>query len=133
MHVSVWGPRAWAVLHTFSDAWKENPTVEDRRAMYAFLTSFGPALPCPKCGAHFQACVRRDVPSPNAPVLTSRETLVQWLVGVHNEVNRRLGKREYRGETSVFSASILVLITIIMAITITAVLWVVLRKRYRVQ
>ena len=98
MHVSEWGPRAWAVLHTFAAAWKDNPTAADRRAMYAFLTSFGPALPCPKCGAHFQECVRRDVSSPESPVLASRQTLSQWLVDVHNEVNRRLGKPEYHGD-----------------------------------
>ena len=120
VHVSEWGPRAWAVLHTFSRAWKDNPTPEDRRAMHAFLKSFGPALPCPKCAHHFGGCVARDLPTPNCKVLTSRETLEQWLIDVHNDVNRRLGKREYRGgeTTAVLVVALLGIIVLCLCVAL---------------
>ena len=90
-----WGPRAWSVLHTFADAWKESPTDDDRRKMHAFLTRFGPVLPCPQCSAHFTNVVWQDIPHANCAALTSRTHLQQWLVKVHNDVNRRLGKPQF--------------------------------------
>jgi len=85
-----WGPAAWDFLHTVSFHFPEQPTPRDRREYKAFFQSLGAVLPCEKCRAHYVEYTN------NHPIdLTGRGALARWLVGVHNAVNRRHGKREY--------------------------------------
>lgn len=62
--------------------------------MYRFLVYFGAVLPCHKCRRHYAAHLRGHVSDPFGDVLSSRESLSVYLVELHNDVNRRLGKPE---------------------------------------
>lgn len=89
-----WGPAGWTFLHCAGFAYPDAPTLDDRRRMYAFLRSVGPVLPCRRCRSHCEAYVRSHLPGPHAPPLASREAASRFLVDMHNDVNRRLGKAE---------------------------------------
>jgi hypothetical protein len=49
-------------------------------------------LPCEKCRFHFEENLTK-YPLTDA-VVSSRYTLVVWLINIHNDVNSRLGKRQ---------------------------------------
>ena len=53
----------------------------------AMIVGMANLYPCTHCRDHFIAYVH-DHP----PAAESRQTLVKWVCGLHNEVNERLGK-----------------------------------------
>lgn len=111
LSISEWGPKAWVYLHTLAFSYPPAPTRDQRKDMHAFLVAFARTLPCPKCSAHFQQVVHRDLPTHDADVLSCRHNFARWTVDVHNEVNARLGKpeREHKsveGEYDVTDASL---------------------------
>ena len=60
-----------------------------------FFKSLENVLPCEKCAYHYSKNLEK---LPLEPALESRDTLVRWLISVHNEVNKETGKREYTYE-----------------------------------
>jgi len=85
-----WGPAAWTFLHAATWTYPEQPTDPERARMDAFFRAVPHVLPCTVCGGHFS----RHVDESLTGALASRDTLTRWLVGVHNDVNRRTGKPE---------------------------------------
>ncbi len=47
-------------------------------------------LPCEMCRTHYAEMIRT-----HPPITKDRRSLVYWLIDRHNQVNKRLGKREY--------------------------------------
>ena len=84
------GNAGWALLHTVTLAYPEQPTEDDKLTMNQFFASFAKVYPCHICSGHFQQLLAQ-----NPPRIESRETLSQWLCEAHNNVNRRLGKAEF--------------------------------------
>jgi hypothetical protein len=88
-----WGPAAWTFLHSIAFAYPDAPTKEQRRHTMAFFESLPWVLPCGSCAEHF-----RDIIAETKRegvwrrTFTSRDTLASWLHGVHNKVNKRIGK-----------------------------------------
>lgn len=89
MKTSVWGNHAWEFLHACSMEYPENPTPEDKLAARALFRSLMRMLPCDDCCRHYSQEIRA---SPVEEHLASRETLVDWVLQLHNKVNARLGK-----------------------------------------
>lgn len=85
-----WGPAGWHFLHAVAfKMYKRpnNPTAEERRWAKRFFQSVGHVLPCEPCNLHYQNYILKH------PVNTdTRETLVQWLVNLHNKVNEKNNK-----------------------------------------
>lgn len=81
------GHSGWTILHTTTIAYPDNPTAEQQETMRAFFSSFAKVYPCASCSVHFQQELADDPPQ-----VLSRTALAQWLCGVHNRVNLRLGK-----------------------------------------
>ena len=72
-------------------AYPDNPTNIDKQNMKTFFSSIGSILPCEKCRLNFS---RHTINYPlNDNVLSSRFDLVNWLINVHNEVNKMNGKK----------------------------------------
>ena len=90
-----WGPSAWNTLHCMAHAWSRTPTDAQRERMYSFLHMFAVHLPCPTCRTHFVEMLVEQMPGAHCGVLESRDTLVAFCNSLHNQVNRRLGKREF--------------------------------------
>ena len=93
MHLppEVWGPIFWSTLHITSLAYPEQPTYAEKRAAKEFFGALIHLLPCPVCRDHFREVFQT---MPVDSWLDNRGSLTEWVWSVHNQVNRRLGKRE---------------------------------------
>ena len=90
MEPKIWGPPAWNFLHTVTLNYPENPTNEDKKNYYVFFNTLKDILHCPNCRSHYSENITKK------PIqLESRDELIQWLIDIHNEVNKLTGKREY--------------------------------------
>ena len=82
-----WGPHAWKFLHMITFSYPEDPHPDIQEHFKQFFRSLGTALPCAKCREHYnEKFVRTVDDSPDNP-FRNRESLTQWLVNIHNEVN----------------------------------------------
>lgn len=89
MDPNIWGPHLWFFLHSMSFAYAKNknkPTLAEKYHMYQFLESLKYVLPC-SCkdnyAKHFDSC---------PPTLNTRKELFEWLVDLHNKVNKQTNK-----------------------------------------
>lgn len=85
------GPAFWFTLHNSSTTYPNNPTDVVRHKMKQFLTALPLLVPCVSCREHFYSFIQQtDLDK----VVSSRESLFEFFVNVHNYVNRRYGKSE---------------------------------------
>ena len=89
MHPSLWGPQMWYILHIVSFEYPEHPTEYDKRIYHDFYTSLKDVIPCPECRKHYRDHITQY---PLTPHLDTRDTLIKWVIQVHNFVNSSLGK-----------------------------------------
>ena len=93
MEPNIWGPPAWTFLHSVTFLYPENPTVVDKQNYYLFFKSLKNVLPCPNCQEHYSINFEKF------PIrLEKRDDLIEWLIDIHNEVNKMNQKREYSYE-----------------------------------
>ena len=97
-----WGPGAWKFLHIISLAYPENPSVSEQKSAREFFNSLTDLLPCNSCAKHYTEYI-----DTNPVDVSSRDTLANWVVDLHNDVDKRLGKptktyedvlKQYRAE-----------------------------------
>ena len=89
---NIWGPHGWKFMHYVSLGYPSDPTEQDKQNYKNFYTSFQHILPCAKC-AHNYSYNLKKYPIDNH--LGSRDTLVRWVIDIHNQVNTELNKKEY--------------------------------------
>ena len=89
MNPKVWGPHAWFFLHSVTLSYPNNPTETDKKQMYDFFMSVSNVLPCLDCMKHFKDHLNKY---PITPFLDSKDSLVSWLIILHNMVNVSTGK-----------------------------------------
>ena len=95
MNPKFWGPHGWIFLHSVTMNYPKNPTNIDKQVYASFFKSLQKVLPCEKCCVHYSQNIQE---SPIEPALESRDSLVRWLIKIHNEVNQDLGKPLYTYE-----------------------------------
>lgn len=90
---SEWGPCFWKVGHCITFLYpSKDPTEQQKRLVQAFFSILPMLLPCGICGAHL---IKHMQANPlTEEVLANRYNLSKWFVGVHNTVNKDLGKPE---------------------------------------
>ena len=64
--------------------------------MKRFFMSVKDVLPCEECQKNFNALMLKHPLT--IPVLSSRKTLVLWLINLHNLTNQETGGRVFRAE-----------------------------------
>ena len=84
-----WGRSAWKFLHACSFAFPENPTRKQRQSALSVLNNLGDILPCPVCREHYT-----DNIAMNPPRVANKQEFSQWLVELHNAVNRSRQQKE---------------------------------------
>lgn len=85
----VWGRAFWVAMHSVSFTYPDKPSRDDREHVISFLRNISHLLPCKACCAHFRNHLRTvDLEQ----VSSSRDSLVRFLVDIHNEVNVTAGK-----------------------------------------
>ncbi|CAD6572592.1 MAG: hypothetical protein ASARMPREDX12_005318 [Alectoria sarmentosa] len=90
--VEALGRSTWTFLHTLSASYPPAASPSQQSDMKQFLALFSRLYPCWTCAEDFQEWMGRRG---NAPRVDGREGLGRWMCEAHNEVNRKLGKREF--------------------------------------
>jgi len=91
MDPKIWGPHAWFFLHAVTLAYPNNPTYEEKENMLNFFNNLGNILPCDKCKIHFYTNIKKYKLTDD--ILSSKKSLVKWLIDIHNEVNKMTNKK----------------------------------------
>ena len=90
MSKSVWGPATWAMLHCLVLKIKDD--ANNMTQLKSLISSICDNLPCPDCQAHAtQFLAQVNVPL----IISSKENLINFLHAFHNNVNKRIGHREF--------------------------------------
>ena len=82
----------WRFLHASSFAYPVAPDPLRRKQMIQFLRCVGLVLPCRTCRDHYNEYIEEHL---GDEAVQSRASLVEWVVELHNSVNRRTGKKEW--------------------------------------
>ncbi len=90
MNPSIWGPHAWWFLHSITFNYPKCPTPHNKESMRAFFENLHNILPCDSCCQNYKQHLSK-LPLTNK-ILSSRDTLVKWLIDLHNLVNESTGK-----------------------------------------
>jgi hypothetical protein len=83
-----WGTPAWNFLHALTFEYPDDPSYQTIQNMSAYITAFSDILPCDKCKQHFKQLLIKFPPR-----LDSQVHFFQWAVDIHNQVNKKLGKK----------------------------------------
>ena len=86
---NVWGPHGWKFMHYVSLGYPQVPTENDKINYKEFYSNLKNVLPCKTCAMNYERNLT-ELPIDNA--LHSRDTLVKWVIDIHNKVNEELGK-----------------------------------------
>ena len=82
------GKCTWETMNGFAFGFPEFPTFEDVYWATQFYQSIGHLFPCKSCQTHYLEMFNQSFPFTNC----NQQTLSQWVVQIHNQVNQRLGK-----------------------------------------
>lgn len=89
----VWGRLLWEVMHLLAESYPENPTPDTQRAAVSFLRSLVHLIPCQEtCAPEWAAALEREPPEAH---VGSRLELSEYMRLRHNEVNARLGGKQF--------------------------------------
>ena len=82
-----WGPFLWGTIHLLCLGAPMTLETEQQAAYRGFFDSLTGVIPCGKCANHY-----RDHLFKTPVDATSRQSLFEWSVQLHNAVNATLGK-----------------------------------------
>jgi len=89
MDPQIWGKHGWIFLHSVTLAYPDEPTENDKQNYRTFFNILPTILPCNACRQNLNKHMEK-VSLEQA--LTTKKSLVKWLIAVHNETNATLGK-----------------------------------------
>ena len=89
MDTKKWGKHGWIFLHYVTFNYPINPTQENIDNYYNFFYSLQYILPCDICKKHYSNnLLKHNL----IGALKTRNTLIRWLIDIHNDINYELGK-----------------------------------------
>ena len=89
MDTKKWGKHGWIFLHYVTFNYPINPTQQDIDNYYDFFYSLKFVLPCEICKKHYSNnLLKHNL----IGALKTRNTLIRWLIDIHNDINYELGK-----------------------------------------
>lgn len=91
MDPNIWGPHAWHFLHTITLFYPINPTPKQKKTYKLFFHNLADVLPCSHCSSNYKFHLKQ---LPIDDFLHNRQTLVSWLVKIHNLTNQNLKKKQ---------------------------------------
>ena len=86
---NIWGPHAWKFMHYVSLNYPENPTIDNKNRYKNFYYSLQDILPCEKCRNNYKQNI---IDHPIDPHLENKNSLIKWVIDIHNKVNTELNK-----------------------------------------
>lgn len=94
-----WGPHGWKFIHYITLAYPDKPTDDEKNNYKRFFESMAFVLPCSICSNHYTENLKLH--PLNEETLSSRSKLVKWSIDMHNEVNKKNGKKVLSYEDAV--------------------------------
>ncbi|KAA8645996.1 hypothetical protein EYZ11_003997 [Aspergillus tanneri] len=88
------GRSTWTLLHSMTATYPVKATQEQQSEMRTFLKLFSRLYPCWVCADDFRTWMA-EPSGRNEPRLGGRADFGTWMCEAHNEVNRKLGKKEF--------------------------------------
>ena len=85
-----WGPVVWHALHYITLGYPTNPSEEKKQKYKQFFTLLSDVIPCSICATHYSENLIKMPLSDE--VLSTKESLIKWLIDVHNVVNEMTNK-----------------------------------------
>ena len=89
--MSVWGPNYWFFMMSVALSYPDFPNDITKRKYYDFFQNLPFFIPDPDMGNKFSRMLDKY---PISPYLGSKDSLVRWVVFIHNKYNEMLGKHE---------------------------------------
>lgn len=82
------GRQTWELMNMYAFSFPIQPSAEQIQGAKQFFESIGYLFPCENCQFHYRQMFYSSFPFHTC----TRETLSRWVVDIHNQVNKRLGK-----------------------------------------
>ena len=93
MDKTTWGNATWYLFHTLAYKLKDEHS-DEAPEILKHLRGICKHLPCPSCASH----ATTTLGAANLALVKDRDTLIRFLLEVHNRVNVRTGKEEFTRE-----------------------------------
>ena len=94
----IWGPHGWKFMHYVSLGYPDNPDKNQKTLYKNFYYSLQDVLPCDKCAENYK---KNLLENPIDNHLDDRESLMKWVVDIHNSVNKELNKEILDYDTAI--------------------------------
>lgn len=88
---SDWGSHLWYYLHYSAAKYPLNPSPQQAKQMEDWLCSLPITIPCRKCSVHYNQYINSHKSELNG-ICKNKDRLFEFLVDIHNEVNKKNGK-----------------------------------------
>ncbi|OHF04364.1 Erv1/Alr family protein [Colletotrichum orchidophilum] len=88
--VETLGRGTWQLLHSIAATYPEKPSPAQKDDLRGFVRLFSKLYPCWVCAEDFQSYIQKEQVR-----VEGRSEFGNWLCEAHNEVNRKLGKKEF--------------------------------------
>ncbi|KDN61652.1 putative Erv1/Alr family protein [Colletotrichum sublineola] len=88
--VEALGRGTWQLLHSIAATYPEKPSPAQKEDLRGFMRLFSKLYPCWVCAEDFQSYMQKEQIR-----VEGRNEFGNWLCQAHNEVNRKLGKKEF--------------------------------------
>jgi len=89
MDPKVWGKQYWGFLFSTALGYPRNPDIDTQHNYFRHYFNLANVLPCESCQYNYENHLRK---LPLNFHLHSRMALLNWVLMLHNEVNRTIGK-----------------------------------------
>lgn len=91
---TVWGPSFWFMLHNGASKYPIEASNLRKERMKGFILGIPTMVPCEGCISHAIPYLEAYKPHLD-DIVKGRDSLFKFFVDFHNDVNKRLHKREY--------------------------------------
>ena len=86
-----WGPFIWHLIHNIAFLIPSDEYFINYKQYYInFFYCLKKIIPCPICRNHYNKLIDRNSPMK----CNNKQSLIQWTIDIHNNVNSRLGKQD---------------------------------------
>ena len=84
MSAATWGPHYWFFMMSVAITYPDFPNDTTRRKYYDFFMNLPIFIPDPEMGNQFSRMLEKY---PISPYLGSKDSLIRWVVFIHNKYN----------------------------------------------
>jgi len=92
--VETLGRASWTLLHSIAATYPVAANPQQQKEMKTFVELFARIYPCWVCAEDFQSWIKRPE-NELGKYLGGRRLLGMWMCWAHNDVNKKLGKKEF--------------------------------------